>query len=125
DFDPFLVRAAQMNVVMAGNSVGNLFNMNSLEFPNGHLAGVAAARQKLPLGSVDVIATNPPFGSDIPITDRNILQQFELARKWERVGDGGFRMTGTLQLSVAPEVLFIERCVQWLKPGGRMGIVLP
>jgi len=125
DFDPFLVRAAQMNVVMAGNSVGNLFNMNSLEFPSGHLAGVPAAREKLPLGSMDVIATNPPFGSDIPITDRNILEQFELARKWERVGDGGFRMTGTLQSSVAPEVLFIERCVQWLKPGGRMGIVLP
>jgi hypothetical protein len=28
-------------------------------------------------------------------------------------------------VSVAPEVLFIERCVDWLKAGGRMGIVLP
>ena len=37
DFDPFLVRAAQMNVVMAGNAEGHLFHMNSLEFPQGHL----------------------------------------------------------------------------------------
>ncbi len=125
DFDQFLVRAAQMNVVMAGNSVGNLFNMNSLEFPAGHLGGVEPARNAIPLGSVDVVATNPPFGSDIPITDRNILKNFELAHVWERTEDRGYRNTGRLQNSVAPEVLFIERCIGWLKHGGRMGIVLP
>ena len=33
---------------------------------------------------------------------------------------------GTLQRSVAPEVLFVERCVQWVKPGtGKVAIVLP
>jgi type I restriction enzyme M protein len=74
---------------------------------------------------MDVVMTNPPFGSDIPITDPNILRNYDLARIWERTEDGGFRDTGRLQGSVAPEVLFIERCLQWLKPGGRMGIVLP
>ena len=39
DFDPFLVRAAQMNAVMASNGEARLFNMNSLEFPAGHLPG--------------------------------------------------------------------------------------
>ena len=76
------------------------------------------------LGSVDVIATNPPFGSDIPVTERTILQHYELARRWERQADG-FVMTQALKPAVSPEVLFIERCVQWLRPGGRMGIVLP
>lgn len=38
---------------------------------------------------------------------------------------GGFRNTGRFQGSVAPEVLFIARCLDWLKPGGRLGIVLP
>ena len=125
DFDPFLVRAAQMNVVMASNAEARLFYMNSLEYPAGHLPGVAEARRTADLGSMDVVMTNPPFGSDIPITDPNILRNFELAHVWERTEDGGFRNTGRVQGSVPPEVLFIERCYQWLRPGGRMGMVLP
>jgi hypothetical protein len=64
-------------------------------------------------------------GSEIPITDENILKHFDLAHVWEKLDDGSFRSTGRLQGSVAPEVLFIERCLDWLKPSGRMGIVLP
>jgi type I restriction-modification system DNA methylase subunit len=59
DFDPFLVRAAQMNVMMAGNSLGHLYHMNSLEFPAGHLPGVKPARDEIPLGSVDLIMSAP------------------------------------------------------------------
>lgn len=125
DFDQFLVRATQMNVVMASNAEANLFHMNSLEFPAGHLTGVEPAKSAADLGTMDVVMTNPPFGSDIPITDPNILRNFELARIWERTDDGAYRDTGRWQNSVAPEVLFIERCIDWLKPHGRAGIVLP
>jgi type I restriction enzyme M protein len=126
DFDPFLIRAAQMNMVLAGDGRGHIYNINSLEFPLGHLADLASAKKEIPLGSVDIIATNPPFGSDIPITDKHILEQYELAHAWEPDGEGGFRNTGNAKGSVAPEILFIERCIKWLKPGtGRMGIVLP
>jgi len=124
DFDPFLVRAAQMNVMMAGNSLGHLYHMNSLEFPAGHLPGVIDAKAVIPLGTIDVLMTNPPFGSDIPVTEKTILEHYELARRWERQGDG-FVMTAAIKPAVSPEVLFIERCVKWLKPGGRAGIVLP
>ena len=125
DFDPFLIRASQMNMVMAGDGKGHLYHLNSLEFPAGHLAGVKSARRAAPLGSADVVMTNPPFGSTIPITDASILSPFDLAYVWERTEDGSFRNTGRLQGSVAPEILFIERCLRWLKPGGRVGIVLP
>ena len=125
DFDPFLIRASQMNMVMAGDGKGHLYHLNSLEFPEGHLSGVKSASKAIGLGSADVVMTNPPFGSTIPITDKGILRPFELAHIWERTEDGSFRNTGRLQGSVAPEVLFIERCLDWLKPGGRMGIVLP
>lgn len=124
DFDPFLVRAAQMNVMMAGNSLGSLYHMNSLEFPAGHLPGVQAAKEDIPLGTIDVLMTNPPFGSDIPVTEKTILEQYELARRWVPQGDG-FVMTNAVKPAVAPETLFIERCVRWLRPNGRMGIVLP
>lgn len=126
DFDPFLIRAAQMNMVLAGDGRGHIYNINSLEFPKGHLADLDKANAEIPLGSIDIIATNPPFGSDIPINDKHILQQYELAHSWEADGEGGFRNTGTLKSSVSPEILFVERCLKWLKPGtGRMGIVLP
>ena len=114
-----------MNMVMAGDGKGHLYHLNSLEFPKGHLANVKSAARAMPLGSADVVMTNPPFGSTIPVTDENILGPFDLAHIWERTEDGHFRNTGRLQGSVAPEVLFIERCLRWLKPGGRMGIVLP
>ena len=65
DFDQFLVRAAQMNVKMASNAEANLFHMNSLEFPAGHLSGVEPAKKSATLGSMHVVMTNPPFGSDI------------------------------------------------------------
>lgn len=125
DFDPSLVRASQMNVVMACNQMANIFHMNSLEFPEGNLTGVEFMKKRGKIGSMDVVMTNPPFGSDIPVTDPNILKQYELAYRWERTEGGGFRKTESRQGSVAPEILFIERCLQWLRPGGRMGIVLP
>jgi len=125
DFDPFLVRAGQMNVLMASNGQPRVFNLNSLEFPAGHLADVEAAARVAELETMDVVMTNPPFGSGIPINDPNILKNYELAHIWERTEDGGFRNTGRLQSSVAPEVLFVERVLGWLKPGGRAGIVVP
>ena len=125
DFDPFLIRASQMNMVMAGDGKGHLYHLNSLEFPHGHLAGVKPASKAIRHGSIDVMVTNPPFGSTIPITEESILKPFGLAHIWEKTEDGNFRNTGRLQGSVAPEILFIERCLDWLKPGGRMGIVLP
>ncbi|NQU63541.1 MAG: N-6 DNA methylase, partial [SAR324 cluster bacterium] len=125
DFDQFLVRASQMNMVMAGDGRGHLYHMNSLEYPYGHLQDKDAA-EFIPFGSIDVLMTNPPFGSDIPITDKNILKHYELAHRWESDEEGGFRNTGVLKSSVAPEILFIERSLKWLKPGtGRLGIVLP
>jgi type I restriction enzyme M protein len=126
DFDPFLIRAAQMNMVLAGDGRGHIYHINSLEFPLGHLEDVKSAKNEIDFETVDIIATNPPFGSDIPITDEHILKQYDLAYNWEADGEGGYRKTQKLLSKVSPEILFIERCVKWLKPGtGRMGIVLP
>ncbi|MGR5433201.1 methylation-associated defense system DNA methyltransferase MAD2 [Vibrio owensii] len=126
DFDPFLVKATSMNMTMAANDPGNLFHMDSLSFPKGHLSGVESAKAKIPFGSVDVLMTNPPFGSDIPITDPAVLGQFNLAGKWDKKKETGVISRGEgYQKAVAPEVLFIERAIKWMKPGGRAGIVLP
>lgn len=127
DFNEFLVKASRMNLVMGSDQPGNLFHLNSLEFPEGNLTGVKAAREKIPLGSMDVVFANPPFGKNIPITEKNILEKYELARDWESYGQGGFRKKpgDKIKSSVEPQVLFLERCLDWLKPGGKLGIVLP
>lgn len=125
DFDPDLVKTTQMNVLMASNETGNIFHIDSLEFPGGSLDGVPKAKEKIKLGSIDLLFTNPPFGADIPITDPQVLRRYDLAHVWERRPDNTFANTGRVQGSVAPEILFIEQCLNWLKPGGRMAIVLP
>jgi type I restriction enzyme M protein len=125
DDDQFLVRAAQMNIVMSANAEAGLFHMNSLEFPRGEKPGAASAAKAIPLGSIDVLMTNPPFGADIPVNDPHILRHFDLAHTWEPTPGDGFRNTGRLQASVPPEILFVEQCVKWIRPSGRLGIVVP
>lgn len=127
DLNPNLVRAAKMNMVMNNDGSGNLFQCNSLEHP--HRWSAEGPKPEL-LGSVDVIFANPPFGTEITIDDPRVLSQFDVAAVWDSGENGFVRRTtkdgkAVLQSSQAPEVLFVERCLQFLKPGGRMAIVLP
>ena len=72
--------------------------------------------------------TNPPFGTDIKIEDPDILDMYRdgVARSWSRSKETGRPVAGENPVSaMAPEQLFIQRAVQWVKPGGRIGIVLP
>ncbi|WP_334016503.1 N-6 DNA methylase [Burkholderia gladioli] len=127
DLNPNLVRAAKMNMVMNNDGSGNLFQCNSLEHPHRWPNG---GPPHWLLGGVDVIFANPPFGTEITIDDPRILAQFDVASVWEPSGNG-FTVRRTkdekpvLQSSQSPEVLFVERCLQFLKPGGRLAIVLP
>lgn len=113
DFNPFLVKVTQMNMVMHGDGSSNIFNVNSLEHPTNWEWG--GAHEKIELGTYDIVVTNPPFGSDIPIDDPHILEQFEVT---------SFKMNNPRK-SLPPEQLFIERNLNFLKPGGYLGIVLP
>jgi type I restriction enzyme M protein len=83
-------------------------------------------REKIRFNTFDVLMTNPPFGAKIPVTSKTLLQQYELGFKWKKDKKTGkwFRTNEVLSKQV-PQVLFIERCLQLLRPGGRMAIVLP
>ena len=76
---------------------------------------------------VDLLFTNPPFGSKIPIDDPSILETYDLGHVWSYNSQTDeWTMTEAVQKSQPPEILFIERCVRFLKPGtGRCAIVLP
>lgn len=74
----------------------------------------------------DLILTNPPFGTKIPIREESILRRYQLAREW-RFDDrkGRWEATRSMVASQDPQVLFLELCISKLKPGGRMAIILP
>jgi type I restriction enzyme M protein len=136
DLNPDLVKATKMNMVMNNDGSGNILRTDTLLPPHewsdefkGKLAEALGVRKSelknhKSIDLFDVIVTNPPFGSKIPIRDAHILEQYDLGHSWVKRGDQWER-TESLQGSVPPEQLFIERCLQMLKPGGRMGIVLP
>ena len=125
DFDPDLKKAARMNMVMAGDGHSNIYNINSLDYPFGskpdvpHIAEAVNESIKYSVdknfhfetpknnaqGKFDMVFTNPPFGTKVEV-DQEIAARYELNSK-------------------APEVLFIEACYNFLKPGGKMAIVLP
>ncbi len=124
DFNPNLVKASKMNMVMNNDGAGGLYQANSLANPVTWEDGL---RGRALIGTVDLIFTNPPFGSKIPIDDPSVLEQFDLGHAWsyDKEADAWTMQEG-LQKSQPPEILFIERCVQFLKPGtGRVAMVLP
>ena len=142
DINPDLVKATKMNMVMNNDGSGNICQNNSLLPPHEWSPDLKAQLiEVLNLGSnsiknaetigfFDVIVTNPPFGSKIPVKDGHILEQFEIGYIWRNeqydISDQtGWTISSDLQTSAPPEQLFIERCLQFLKPDGRLAIVLP
>lgn len=112
DVNPFLVKTAQMNLVMHGDGSTNVHRADSTRTPG---EWPEDARKKVPFGHVDVVITNPPFGEEVKIDDPHILDRFELSR-WESNG---------MRSSMPAEQLFVEGAMTFLKEGGIMGIVLP
>ena len=110
DINRSILRIAKMKLLLESNVKTNIFCANSLENLenlNGHF---------------DIVLANPPFGAKV--TNPTVLSKFELGYKWMR-HENEFYRTGNLQSSQNTEILFIERCFNFLKEGGRMGIVLP
>jgi type I restriction enzyme M protein len=73
----------------------------------------------------DIVLTNPPFGSKGKIEDQRILKSYLLARRWNRTSNDEWEVTRSVLAGQSPEILFIEKCLKLLRPGGRMAIVLP
>ncbi len=123
DFNPELVKASKMNMVMNNDGAGGIYQANSLENP---AVWTDDLRKRELLGKVDILFTNPPFGSKILVTDPVILEQYDLGHNWiyDKTTDR-WEIQPNVGRSQPPEILFIERCVRFLRPGGRCAMVLP
>ena len=134
DANPRMARTAKMNMIMHGDGHGGVHHHDGLLNVNGIWDG-----------RFDVILTNPPFGSrvdkDIKITEADKFtdetkikayvkrygEEYLTALKqvYDHIGESLIDQFEVGKLSGLTEVLFIDRCLNLLKPGGRLGIVLP
>mgnify|MGYP001309438830 CR=1 FL=1 len=129
DSSPKAVKIAKALNLIAGDGKTNVYELNSLNplkwtdegkaafrsfltrFPDNPAEDERNQREFLYF-DFDVLMTNPPFAGNI--NEREILRQYRLAeRNGKTVG------------KIGRDILFIERNLNFLKPGGRMAIVLP
>jgi len=123
DKDRFLAKVTKAYMAVVGDGRGGVFCENSLEVPS---EWHPATQEKIRLNSFDVLLTNPPHGSKIPVKGEKILGQYDLGKLWKRDKESKeWEIISIPREKQPPQVLFIERCLQLLKPGGRMGIILP
>jgi len=122
DKDYFLSKIAKAYMAIMGDGKGGVFCEDSLERPENWSS---KTQTKIHFGDFSVVLTNPPFGSKIPVTGEDKLKQYELAHKWKNKKGTNDWEKMKLAEKEAPQILFIERCYQLLRFGGRMAIVLP
>ena len=123
DIDPLLYRISKSYMAIVGDGKSNIYNFDSLE-PYESLN--ENFKKRIKPGTVNVITTNPPFGTKIDDTRDYVLEKYELGHK---LIDG--EPTKELVDGQDPDKLFVERDILYLKDatdseeGGRMVIVLP
>ena len=132
DFDEKTVRVARTLNLIAGDGETNVLHLNTLDYERWRdrteqdrkwintygrgferLEKLRAERGENQRFNFDILMANPPFAGDIK--ESRLLHQYEL----------GFKANGKAQSKVGRDILFIERNLDFLKPGGRMAIVLP
>lgn len=130
DFDERSVRVARCLNLIAGDGETNVLHLNSLdwrrwvdtaredEWNDAYAQGWQRLRRQR-LGKedrtygFDIVMANPPFAGNIK--QSAILAPYDLAHDAK----------GRLLSAVGRDLLFIERNLDMLKPGGRMAVVLP
>ena len=132
DFDEKSVRVSRCLNLIAGDGESNVLHLNTLDWTKWNetvkqddwldtYSGGWQGLRKLRASSkqadyrqfkFDILMANPPFAGDIKQSD--MLSPYDLAHK-----------KGKLERAVGRDLLFIERNLDFLKPGGRMAIVLP
>ena len=135
DANPRMAHTSKMNMIMHGDGHCGVHHRDGLLNINGIFEN-----------RFDVILTNPPFGARVEktlevseadcIRDPQKIEEYEnkygrevyqqaMSQVNDNVGKSLLSLYDVGKLSGLTEVLFVERCLRLLKPGGRMGIVLP
>ncbi|TFG11809.1 MAG: hypothetical protein EU531_11165, partial [Promethearchaeota archaeon] len=120
DKDLFLAKICKLYLEILSGGKSHIFCENSLD-PESYRK---PANSLIKNNSFDYVFTNPPFGAKIPITEERVLEKYNLAHLWKNI-NRKWELKDTLVSNQSPQILFIERCVQFLRDRGQMGIILP
>ncbi len=118
-----LVRIAKAYMAIAGDGRGGIAQENSLHAAThfeGHSKTLFTDNGNFK--EFDIVFTNPPFGADSKVLKDEAVQ-FALGHSWKKTGDI-YKQTDKAK-DTEPQILFVERCLQMLKSGGTLAIVLP
>lgn len=116
DINKSIARIAKMKLLLEVNGKTNILCTNSLEDLDDIKLSLSQHE------GFDIVLANPPFGAKI--TNTSTLAKFDLGYKWTNQNKE-YHKTKSIYPNQNAEILFIERCLQLLKEGGRMAIVLP
>ncbi len=120
--DTYLARMARIHLAVALRQTPRIYAADSLAWKpaNGNPLDLDLKP------TFDVLLANPPFGSKINAASETVKRSFELGFKWSLDKKSGrYVKTATMQRRTPPQVLFIERCLSLVRPGGRLGLVVP
>lgn len=124
EINPNIARVANLRFIFEGSSASNVICCNALnefdELKNCNKKNNDYSDKIIEKESVDIILTNPPFGSQGKISDKTLLSNFDLGYRWDKKGKTNKILNGQV-----PDILFIERSINLLKENGKMGIILP
>ena len=111
-----IARVAKMNMIIHDDGHTNVIGddaLNDIEKMTAKNPGFARNR-------FDFIVTNPLFGANVKRSEHPYLEKFVLGKKTDAKGKV------KAMDNQKTEILFIERCIDFLKPEtGQMAIVLP
>jgi len=123
DKDEYLTRLAKLHLALHFGDRAHIQCADSLAWSGN---GIDESKTNKRVGKFTLILTNPPFGSRIVAADEETRTRFKLAHKWRmNTREQRYEPTAEVQNNAAPQVLFVERCLDLLGDGGRLGIVLP
>lgn len=114
--DPFLAKLSKSYMAILGDGKSGIFREDSLDFPENWQI---QTQNEIQLDSFDILLANPPFGKNIKVEGQDKLSQYSLAKKIDSKGKYTLSNTGNVS------TLFLERNLQFLRNGGKMGIILP
>ncbi len=125
DISPKLVKIAKANMLLGKDGHGGIEHANSLD----SVTKLSAHFNELcGIGKPSIILTNPPFGSghDLRIKEPGILSQYKNGHQWDVSNNDEIVYSDKLneRQGIAPELLFLEKCLTWVKEGGIIGIVM-
>lgn len=126
DKESDLVKIAKAYMAIIGDGKSGLVSDNTLHLPEDYNQKAkdlfVEDEETNTLKQFDVVLTNPPFGSKIKVIKED-AKNFDLGHVWKKEGNS-FVKTNK-EKPTEPQVLFVERCLEMLKDGGKLALVLP